>query len=732
MGRKYAYMAKEDPPVVTPPVIAVFPPVPPPPEPPPPPPGYTYAVYVARCYHSSSYTISIETDTEVEVIVGTTVLDAQSSALDTSHSFTMPAGYAGVWLFVSGATSIPITSLAITSSRVTDVGGLSAFPNLVTLDLSSNGELESLNLGSTSITTVDISDTAIDEIDSIPSGIVSVDAENTAYVAPDFSDKTSLTTLNLAGVAVTSVDVSGCSALTSLTIDTLSALTSFDASESGLTSLDLTGCATLTTLDVDYAADLASLDLTNCSGLPTSIDLSNGLTSLATLTLTGTGITTVDASGTAITSWSGSDYVSVTLEGCTSLVSVDMAANTSLTTLNVAGCTALTTVDVNGCTSLATFTFTTCTALVDLDASSASLSSGECDTILSNLDGLGAENGTVDVSDNDYISAAGIQDKEDLEGKGWTVYADIAIEGGFSVTPANFTPTRGAAFNITIQALNDDGIPDTTYAPSGDVAISIDSDDPSDIISPTTTDNTGWSNGSKVVSVTISGGSGVDTASITCSQSTDEKSGSAGVAVGSSSSKICTLGTMLKGRNEELWADHGGSYATALVSALSGVQAAFEASTDFNAAHSGWGWVVANGVDKSVAEVHGSAGSTAMSAGEWGSLVGAVLRVTYDPSTDATGDITVRTHYGFSAGDTVTPTDGQDIKDLGSDFTYDITVNASGPAFTIYHDVLQYIDGSGDYLRFNYWQEILSGSVDNDSGSAYVDVFVRSLTLYFS
>jgi len=86
----------------------------------------------------------------------------------------------------------------------------------------------------------------------------------------------------------------------------------------------------------------------------------------------------------------------------------------------------------------------------------------------------------------------------------------------FDVSVDTNPVTRGVSFNLTIQAKDAEGNLLTTYVPPTQVDINLTSGDPSDAIAPLYTDNTGWSNGAKVVSCSITGGSGSDPAIIEC------------------------------------------------------------------------------------------------------------------------------------------------------------------------------------------------------------------------
>ncbi len=100
---------------------------------------------------------------------------------------------------------------------------------------------------------------------------------------------------------------------------------------------------------------------------------------------------------------------------------------------------------------------------------------------------------------------------------GRTGYADVIV--GITRNLIVYAPsliTRGTPFDLTIQAYNIlSGEYDTTYTPAGDVTIGLSAQsDSADGILPVYTANTGWEDGQKVVSCTITGGTGADTITI--------------------------------------------------------------------------------------------------------------------------------------------------------------------------------------------------------------------------
>ena len=190
-----------------------------------------------------------------------------------------------------------------------------------------------------------------------------------------------VTNLNCYRSQLTSLDVSGCSALvwlycrwnqlTSLDVSKNTALTKLDCWENQLTSLDLSGCTALRSL---YCGEnqLTSLDVSDCTALTelncsknqlTSLDVS-GCTALTALSCSSNQLTSLNVLGcTALTvlSCSWTQLTSLNVSGCTALTKLQCRKN-QLTSLNVSGCTALTdlhcyenqltSLDVSGCTAL--------------------------------------------------------------------------------------------------------------------------------------------------------------------------------------------------------------------------------------------------------------------------------------------------------------------------------------------------------------------------------------------
>ncbi len=198
----------------------------------------------------------------------------------------------------------------------------------------------------------------------------------------DVSGCTALTSLSCSNNQLTSLDVSGCTALmsldcyknqlTSLDVSGCTALTSLYCGGNQLTSLDVSGCTALMSLDC-YRNQLTSLDVSGCTALTSLLSCSNnqltsldvsGCTALTGLSCSNNQLTSLDISNnTALTSLdcSNNQLTSLDISNNTALTSLD-CSNNQLTSLDVSGCTALTdlycydndlrSLDVSGCTAL--------------------------------------------------------------------------------------------------------------------------------------------------------------------------------------------------------------------------------------------------------------------------------------------------------------------------------------------------------------------------------------------
>ena len=166
--------------------------------------------------------------------------------------------------------------------------------------------------------------------------------------------------------------------LTSLDVSGMPALTTLNCNSTSLTNLDVSGCTALTSLDCS-SNDLTTLDVSRCTAL-TSLDCR--YTSLTNLDVSGcTALTTLDCSG--------NDLTTLDVSRCTALTSLDCADNDLTTTLDVSGCTALGILDCSG-NDLTALDVSGCTALVILDCfgndlTTLNMNENEC-TALRRLD----------------------------------------------------------------------------------------------------------------------------------------------------------------------------------------------------------------------------------------------------------------------------------------------------------------------------------------------------------
>ncbi|MCM1041763.1 MAG: leucine-rich repeat domain-containing protein [Bacteroides sp.] len=255
----------------------------------------------------------------------------------------------------------------------------------------------------------------------------------------DVSGCTALTSLSCSRNQLTSLDVSGCTNLNELdaendyyklTVDTLKihgkAMESFTIGDySSIKVIDASECTSLKQLYCSWG-ELTSLDVSGCTALTslscssnqlTSLDVS-GCTALTSLSCSSNQLTSLDVSGcTALThldcKWNA--FTSLDVSGCTALTSLYCIDN-QLTSLDVSGCTALTflscdnnqltSLDVSGCTAL---TLLSCdnNQLTSLDVSGCTaLTSLSCDNNqLTSLDVSGCTALTSLSCDNNQLTS---------------------------------------------------------------------------------------------------------------------------------------------------------------------------------------------------------------------------------------------------------------------------------------------------------------------------------------
>ena len=207
------------------------------------------------------------------------------------------------------------------------------------------------------------------------------------FNSPGLNNITDLTGIE-AFVSLISLDCSG-NALTSLNVSACTALTYLDCREnswSSLTSLNVSGCTALINLDCS-GNSLSSLDVSSCTALTTLVCASNQLTSL---NVSGcTALINLDCSGNSLSSLDVSGCTALTYLVCynNQLTSLDVSANTALTIL-VCDNNQLTSLDVSANTALTGLNCSLNSALTSLDVSAnTALTSFFCsDNQLTSLD----------------------------------------------------------------------------------------------------------------------------------------------------------------------------------------------------------------------------------------------------------------------------------------------------------------------------------------------------------
>ena len=269
------------------------------------------------------------------------------------------------------------------------------FNNLVGDAVLNNPKIKCIEVVFNQLTSLDVSGcTALTELNCNTNQLTSLDVSGcTALERVEYSENP-LESINLSGCrtlskftireCVSSLNLSGCTALTDL-----------DCSYNQLTSLDVSGCTALTYLNCSDN-QLTSLDISSCTALDcllcranqlTSLDVS-GCTALTYLHCGSNQLTSLDVSGcTALTDLSCgyNQLTALDVSGYTALT--ELYCNTNqMTALDVSGCTALTYLHCVG-NQLTSLDVSGCTALTELDCDDHQLTSLDVSgcTALTNL-----------------------------------------------------------------------------------------------------------------------------------------------------------------------------------------------------------------------------------------------------------------------------------------------------------------------------------------------------------
>ena len=223
------------------------------------------------------------------------------------------------------------------------------------------------------------------------------------FNSPGLNNITDLTGIE-AFVSLISLDCS-FNALTSLNVSACTALTYLDCREnswSSLTSLNVSGCTALINLDCS-GNSLSSLDVSSFTALTTLVCASNQLTSIDVSSCTA--LTFLVCANNQLTSLNVSANTALTILVCDNnqLTSLDVSANTALTGLNCSLNSALTSLDVSANTALTSF-FCYDNQLTSLDVSACTaLTTLYCyNNQLTSLNVKNGNNINMDLMSNNY------------------------------------------------------------------------------------------------------------------------------------------------------------------------------------------------------------------------------------------------------------------------------------------------------------------------------------------
>ena len=282
-----------------------------------------------------------------------------STSLLAEGVITMSVPISEKYIKLSIKANGPVTITGVEESARTD--GVSKNYTLTRSTVTIRGDVTELDCKTNRLSSLDVSGcTALTTLDC---------SSNDWLTSLDVSGCTALTKLYCEVNRLTSLDVSGCTSLTklrcsysyfltSLDLSQNTALTTLDCSGNDrLTSLDVSGCTALTTLECNYN-QLTSLDISSCTALEWLSCYSNKLASLDVSK--NTALKWLNCNNNQLTSLDVSSCIALTELNCDNnqLTNLDVSGCTALTTLycynnqltslNVSGCTALTTLNCSG------------------------------------------------------------------------------------------------------------------------------------------------------------------------------------------------------------------------------------------------------------------------------------------------------------------------------------------------------------------------------------------------
>ena len=246
---------------------------------------------------------------------------------------------------ISYAEADAVTTISMAGGALASLEGIECLQNLTTLSVT----------GMTSLTVADV---------TFNSSLTSVNLSNNA-----------LTGFRCSDLPVTALDVSGNAGLKTLYAD-----------RCNLSSLNVTGCTALTTLSCGYGNSLTTVDVSTCPNLEmlflreigtiSSLDVSNN-PKLRSLNVVHNQLTSIDVSAnTSLRSFYCEDNLLTALNvtnntalrylhcGQNSLTTLDVSSNSSLSTLNCSESPSLTEIWLKTGQTISTFTYDTAVATV--------------------------------------------------------------------------------------------------------------------------------------------------------------------------------------------------------------------------------------------------------------------------------------------------------------------------------------------------------------------------------
>lgn len=377
---------------------------------------------------------------------------------------------------------------------VTDTTGIELLTSMTIINLSNNTTVKDLTIsgyvngrleitGNANLRSIEMTDSVnlrVADLTGVAS-VQSISAVNTSGLIRidmgDFAD--SLTSLTINGSAVSELDVSAMTSLTTIDVTNNISLTTLNVNGLGITELDLTGLEKLQTLNAKQT-DITNLDLTYVADSLKILDMSDSELKSMTWPRDGSkpALTNINVSGTAITSLlfngifdrlesitCGGDRIesfafiardssslsSVTVTGSSSLKSFSITDNNyfvSVGSIDLNACDALESVVINGCTSLTRLSLPTGTGIKTLDLTNCT----SMDTLgtgnTSALESLGITNtaiSTIDVSAFPVLKS--LNASSTMDGMGLS--GDIVISGHSALETIDLSGTQVNSLTIS-------------------------------------------------------------------------------------------------------------------------------------------------------------------------------------------------------------------------------------------------------------------------------------------